>query len=625
MHARAVPVVVLSLMLGHSLFAADPKPKAGPPAPVPPPAWVAERGYGLWTEGMMVKLLPSTRPAEYARQPSVSLALAGREYESFQIGILPVAEAGLKNVRVEFTDLTGEGNILKSRNLRWYRVGFILSNKDRIPDMLLPVPAFDAERDRTHVVVITLHSPADQPPGVYRGTATVCADGVAPTAISLTAEVFPFALPEGPGNCRTAFALQRARAFDPGEFRLYADCMLDHRLNPDDIYSNTFPAVADLEHYYERGLNCFTICKCGNPNAEIAKWLDELGRSPHGAQIRKCAIFYGWDEKGKATWPAMQARFKSLEEAFPDIPRNTTAHLYQGWDGKDPVDAMKEYCVDQICPWIHPGYPKFYDYEVGEKLRRAGLEQWAYNINFQTHYPLLQPRATFWQMFFLKADGWLYYCVNGWEKESKKIDPAAGDKPDYKPSAPNSQAELLYRGVNGPITTLRLSNIRDGIEDFEYLTLLARKAGDVEVAREVCERVCWEVLKWTDDPARIEATRREMARWIAQPFLAASPVPGHRAGNVALDARLTWKCDQPAAVHGFDLYFGTNAKAVSAATPKSPEYRGRLKDATFTPKGLQNGATYFWRVDEVTEKAVFAGYVWRFSTLPAPSAPDAKR
>ena len=50
------------------------------------------------------------------------------------------------------------------------------------------------------------------------------------------------------------------------------------------------------------------------------------------------------------------------------------------------------------------------------------------------------------------------------------------DPASYKTN--NGAGDLFYAGEDGPITTIRLENVRDGIEDFELLHSLAGVRGD---------------------------------------------------------------------------------------------------------------------------------------------------
>lgn len=574
-----------------------------------------ELPFRIIVTNSMVGIPLDCSPGTATSQPpnTVHLSLARRGTDSFQLIVLPSED--LTGVRIEASHLSGRRGRIASTNIEWYVVGHTPTKKQRVPDMLLPVRSFDAGKTNAWSIYVTVHAPEKTPAGEYKGTARVLADGQRPVSIELKATVHDFLLPIGPGNCCTAFALQEGyKKWAEGEFRKYADFMLRHRLNPDDIYRHHPPRIADLEHYYDLGLNYFTVRKVakGWDIAPIRKFFEELGNSPRGAEIRKLAMFYGYDEKPKETWPSMGDCFRELHEAFPDVKTITTAHVYMDWP--DPVALMKEYDIDVVAPWIHPGYPIYFRFAEGEKVRAAGRQLWAYNINFQTHYPLIQSRLTWWQMFQQKADGWLYYCVNGWAKDAKPIDPSRGPLVDFEPHTSNSQGELIYPGIDGPIGSLRLANIRDGIEDYEYLHALAEKAGDIEVAREVAESVAWGVLQWTNSPGVVAATRDRAADWITRSYLAKSPTPSHRSTNAQRNVVLKWNADHPETVKAFDVYLGTDRESVANASSKSQAYRGKFTKTEFSPENLQGQTTYYWRIDEVARGRVHPGYVWHFST-----------
>jgi hypothetical protein len=76
---------------------------------------------------------------------------------------------------------------------------------------------------------------------------------------------------------------------------------------------------------------------------------------------------------------------------------------------------------------------------------------------------------------------------------------------------------------------------------------------------------------------------------------------------------LAWKAAKSAAAH--DVYLGTDATAVAAATLQSSEYRGRQREPRFTSDLVDPLVTYSWRVDEVHGESpsdVTKGDVWSF-------------
>ena len=76
---------------------------------------------------------------------------------------------------------------------------------------------------------------------------------------------------------------------------------------------------------------------------------------------------------------------------------------------------------------------------------------------------------------------------------------------------------------------------------------------------------------------------------------------------------LAWRPAKSAKAH--DVYIGTDAAAVAAATPQSTEYRGRQTQLQFASDADDSSATYYWRVDEVhgdSPEAITKGDVWSF-------------
>jgi hypothetical protein len=92
-----------------------------------------------------------------------------------------------------------------------------------------------------------------------------------------------------------------------------------------------------------------------------------------------------------------------------------------------------------------------------------------------------------------------------------------------------------------------------------------------------------------------------------------TPKPENANEHVVIDKNLilNWESSKDAVAH--QIYFGTDKKAVSNATEKSPEYKGKLSQNNYTLGDLYSGTTYYWRVDEVDAKGVTTlGNVWSF-------------
>ena len=70
---------------------------------------------------------------------------------------------------------------------------------------------------------------------------------------------------------------------------------------------------------------------------------------------------------------------------------------------------------------------------------------------------------------------------------------------------------MLYAGKDGPLGCIRLANIRDGLEDYEYLWRLAELEGSVEKAREACLPITENLTAFTRDPKTLYAQRAAVA------------------------------------------------------------------------------------------------------------------
>jgi hypothetical protein len=182
--------------------------------------------------------------------------------------------------------------------------------------------------------------------------------------------------------------------------------------------------------------------------------------------------------------------------------------------------------VDWNCP-----LSAVYNYEQAERCRAAGLQVWAYiclgprypYANWLADDPLIEARVIWWQAYQQKIDGFLYWGLNIWGREHNDylIDPEAdGPRLRWSISTGGDYAwlqgdgELLYAGKDGPIGCIRLANIRDGLEDYEYLWKLAELEGSVDKAREACAPVATGWTAFTRQAATVHETREAVARRI---------------------------------------------------------------------------------------------------------------
>lgn len=524
-------------------------------------ARMPHRDVTLWVESSMVRVMPNALPGVVPEVPTARVSLARGERESFQVVLRTGAGIALRNVRVQFSDLVARQGLarLREEHLQWHQVGYVRVVDAPVkgpapvrwldpgwyPDPLLPVESCDIAETFTQSLWVTVHAPPDQPPGLYSGTLTVQADGQPDHKVALLVTVRDFAIAPGAGHLRTAFSLQDGdiRALygdDEAMVGRYRDYVLDElRLNPWNIWAPEPPPLTELDRLRGHGYNLIPLCYLKD-DREASDWpfapsvqaaetqLHELLPTFEALKARgllQLGYIFGGDEVPREP----PERIAQVKEAFarvkaicPDIPLMTTAHIPQD------VESLRSYHLDALCPMWDWG-----EFERLEGLRRAGLEMWSY-ISLQPYPPfpnwrldndLIEARTIFWQVYHQKFDAFLYWGLNIWSTppQTGLVDPAAGPFLEWSITTDpggevlgwlHGDGRLLYPGQDGPIGSIRLANIRDGLEDYEYLWLLAEKLGDREAARAACQPVGWDLDKATRSPRTLYRQREAIARRI---------------------------------------------------------------------------------------------------------------
>ena len=214
--------------------------------------------------------------------------------------------------------------------------------------------------------------------------------------------------------------------------------------------------------------------------------------------------------------------FGMVKENFPEIPTFTTAYLPQN------PQLLEKLNVDWMCPLTSK-----YSLEDAEKCREAGRQVWSYiccgpdypYANIMFRFPLIESRILGWQAFEQKYDGLLYWGVNIWSAgDNRPIDPNDGLfhrwTTDWRSGGRQiyGDGRLLYPHVDRkPIGSLRLANLRDGLEDYEYLHELGEKMGDMDKARQLCPPVFSTPTSFTRDAKEVERQRERLVqKWLSE-------------------------------------------------------------------------------------------------------------
>ena len=475
-----------------------------------------------WFAPSASKVLRDAKPVP---APRWELAAARNEVEACQL-VLRAARrtTGVQVAVGPLRHSRGKGELAASL----YRVAYVPITKERIPypDPLPPLGPLDLRPGQAQPVWISVRVPKQAAPGLYRGTVTVQA-GKSSQELPLAVRVWDFALPDTP-SCATAFGLwtdgiarqHGVAAGSPELQALYAryyEMLLDHGVSaytiPVDLRS---PEAA--RYLSDPRLTSYLIPYPAD-DGELKATIAHLVAGDWFAK----GYFYPLDEP--VTKEAYDRLLQIGERLRRIEPRyRLVSPFFRNPDfgeGLSVYDLMAG-VVNVWCPNEH-----FFDLEARTRpyladRRRAGDTVWWYVCcgpgnpynNFFVEMSAMAHRTLFWQQKREGVQGLLYWSTTYWNPSAGTADPWQ-DMATVKDINPNIHGDgsLLYPGkqvgVDGPVSSLRLEMIRDGIEDFEYLTLAEQRLGP-EAASKYVARVCRSLTDYEQDPARLETVRREL-------------------------------------------------------------------------------------------------------------------
>jgi hypothetical protein len=501
-------------------------------------------GLHVWQANPLVKVFPDDPPAppvqsvvlECARnefEPCQLVACCGQTVHGLQVTVSPLrngrgeALGEVKVERVGYVPVDHPSSYYDARVADWCRklprgAGSTDGWAGSWPDPLLPGRACDVPAGRNQPFWLTVRTTRETAAGEYRGEVVFRADGLAPVAVPLTVNVLAVALPE-----RTQLKAIFDFRFGPGgdfgsgkkaeaDRRRWLRFMAEHRLGVDAVE----PAPA-----FKREQGQVTMDAAAFD--EAARYcFDELGMN--AAYTPSFFYQFGWAYPPKKFF-GLEPFTPEYNHAFKQAYRLFSTHLREkGWHDRfvyyisDEPHFQNAFVVEQmkkLCALVHEVDPKLPIYSstwrhcpvwdssldiwgVGqfgcfpvpelEALRRAGHQFWfTCDGQMATDTPYLATERMlpyycfkyggtgfeFWGLAWWTRDPWQY----GWHTFIRQSDEG---KNYYWVRYPNGDGYLAYPGqpvgVEGPVSTIRLEQVREGLEDYEAVSLLA---GLVEKAK----------------------------------------------------------------------------------------------------------------------------------------------
>jgi hypothetical protein len=477
-----------------------------------------------WFAPSALKIMRDAAPRQSPQE--WNLYSAKNEVEACQLVL--ASDKPVKGVSVSVSSLdgtNGKGNLKPEL----FKIEYVPVKKEKIPfpDALPPLAGpFDLQSRQAQPVWISVRVPKDAVPGEYRGTVKVEA-GNWKKDFPLCVKVWDFALPVAPA-CVTAMGigpdhiaeLHGVKPDSPESktlFRKYYEFALDHRISTLDIPVDLMSAEA-AAYLNDPRMTSYRI-----PYLEKDEDLKALvQRLIDGGWFAK-GFFYVVDEpvnkETYAMFTAVTDRLRKIE------PRYRTVSPFYANPDFDQNVKTRDLMLGRLniwCPHLdylgsEPGFREFL-----KERKNTGESVWWYVCNnprepynnFHVDMCAMAHRTLLWQQKREGLQGLLYWDVTFWPKT---LQGGPWEDMDTLGTGYYGDGSLLYPGkkvgVNGPVSSVRMEVVRDGLEDYDYLALADRLLG-ADATKGYVARIARSLTDYERDPAKLEQVRRELGNAI---------------------------------------------------------------------------------------------------------------
>jgi hypothetical protein len=423
---------------------------------------------------------------------------------------------------------------------------------------------FDIWQNQQQPLWVDVSVPRDAAPGIYIGTFAVCAENADSVNIPVKIEVWDFALPNGPTLENHFGGFSRAASYyglatDSEAFLRIEDRFIEmmaaHRINPPLPQRFNPPVSADGSVRFDDDLDqriSEFVARHHMTNIQVpgAPFPDVLGndRSRAAAFYRSWYAYLerkGWEERAYlymfdeplnpddyekvrrlgAFVGAVEPRLRRLvvEQPYPRHPNSGTLNgsldiwcsLF-GYIDEASIQRVQQ-AGDEVWTYtaLVQSIPKFHPHYDAMKVDSPPYYA-AVNVDrppyWEIDFPLLSYRIAPWINRRYGATGLLYWSTCFWGSPPRNPwdNPTHGDHW-------NGEGMLFYpgseAGIDGPIASVRLKNLRDGMEDYEYFVLLENRGGG-DIVAEIVRNAVPTWGSWDQDTQRLLDRRRRLAQEI---------------------------------------------------------------------------------------------------------------
>ncbi len=425
---------------------------------------------------------------------------------------------------------------------------------------------FNVQVGRNQPLWVEIFVPPAANPGAYTGSARISIDGAVKVLVPIHVVVWSFTLPST-SKLKSSFGFSGIAALKQhrGQYtndedlyaitRLYAKAALRHRIS---IHGGS---MVPPKYSYDSGR---MRLQWSTYDAEVGPFLDGVaiseGEPLHGAKVTSVEIrtppaldteeqqtlywtqyakhfqqkgwadrlfLYLWDEPATAVYPEVLKRGRLALRVNPRIRNLVTvpfteklAEVVQIWvplvNCIEPKPGFDDFCehtppFETYARDPQPGSLWFYQSCASHGCNVVGGPYFTGWPSYMIDAPGVSNRVMQWIAWKYRIEGELYYSID--EAYGRGKDPwdsvflvgGNGDGTLFYPGRPDH----IGGHTDIPIESIRLKLIREGMEDYEYLSLLA-KLGGMKLADQFADRIVKKPYLWESQPETFLKVRQEM-------------------------------------------------------------------------------------------------------------------
>lgn len=472
-----------------------------------------------------------------------TVRMAKNEIENCQFFLYSLSgHAGLK---VEVSDFTGPSTVGTEL---YYEHYIRMGDNGLMPDPLIPFgDSITLEAEKVQGFIVKVKTDKDTPAGNYTATVNVKdSDGNIIKTAKISLKVWDFVLSDETA-CDTAFGLSKGDIYsahgvttdDDGVlYKTYYDFLLENRICAYDLPYDLTDSRVD-EYLDNPRVTSFHITgyKTDYSNEKLGTIYNKL--SANEDWFEKGYFYYVDEPMNESALGEIASAGQNLASVYPGYQMLAPYFMNYEFGGKDMISIMEPY-INIWCTKVNAWTPQgatgngvvhmlsesqiaangTYAQRMAKQVE-GGDKNWVYYCweplepytTFDAAHEGIEQRVAFWQSYQNDVTGLLYFCVNEWAAVShwNKIEKInAGGNPVYGDGTIVYCGDKLSRlgeeNIDAPVSSMRLENIRDGIEDYQYLYMAEELFGE-DTVNEFIEKITTDVITWTKDEDLLQNTR----------------------------------------------------------------------------------------------------------------------